>query len=399
MTVKALFTNLKNLAVAVGATIKEVKGSVGDTNSLQTKSKTSTVAAINEVLKGLTDEAINRKAYVQSRSNGLITNGFGLLGNNTNFSKFTFDPTKGHLGKGAFKATHLNADFPIDELIPILSDTVYNLSFWLQGSGVGSNNLAYGYIAMYDIDGLSITPVHVPEAHITLERCQWGENYVIIHPDDRETFKKIYERTKNSTQSVLFNSYEYTASKGRKYVPGTYSRRHYTNAAQMRRITYEESTGKITGVSINESLPANTKTIMALSNGTYFYPFQNLRNHPTPTTATRYTLTFTPESISLSQLQKNIAAVASFMKIGWLLNRGPTAEGHESYLYGVDLRITPKLTFTGKTATVPIGTDGTELIFRNPVNSVLPMIATGVKYQGVWYGDAPSGQQFQDPMT
>lgn len=58
-----------------------------------------------------------------------------------------------------------------------------------------------------------------------------------------------------------------------------------------------------------------------------------------------------------------------------------------------------KIRFTAREAVVNLLINDTQLLFRELEGSNRPMLLTGIKYEGVWYGDAPDGKQAINPFT
>lgn len=99
------------------------------------------------------------KDYVASRGENLVTNGTGLLGDNTNFSTFTFDKSDVYGSVGSFADT-LTSTRRIDEFMPVNPDLAYKLNFYAkQIKGLQSNplHLQYVFVDMYDVDKNVIT--------------------------------------------------------------------------------------------------------------------------------------------------------------------------------------------------------------------------------------------------
>lgn len=105
--------------------------------------------------------------YVQSRGTNLVTNGTGLLGDNTNFSKMTFTKTDAPTGMaGSFVSTAgtsagIGGGYPMtDELIPVDPGKKFRLSFYARQTGASSASPAYAFAAPFDAFRLDISPVY-----------------------------------------------------------------------------------------------------------------------------------------------------------------------------------------------------------------------------------------------
>lgn len=347
------------------------------------------------------------KQYVHSRAGGLISNGYGTLNSNLNFSRFQFDSSVATIGSGGFTTTVRNADFPIDELIPISPKLQYSFSFYAKSLGGGDNNLAYAYIAPYDVDGNSIQPIHIADMIIAVESVSTANNTVIVKPDDRQKLATRLAQLQATTPSISLNTTNYVAKNGYKYNE-LYSRERVVKAFRTRsQIQFDVDTGVLTGFEITKDLQDTTLAV-GIAGATYIYAISTMVNHAVPTEPTFYSLTFTPEQVGINVNNKRAMSVASFIKVGWLLNRGSTS-GHKTAIWAVDMRVQPpqklvndgagQVVFTEKVATVDLQYNGIQFIFRQVANANRPMLMTGILYQGTWYGDAPNGQGFADPFA
>lgn len=108
--------------------------------------------------------AINSsKDYVQSRGTNLITNGTGLLGDNTNFSSLAFSKADAPTGiSGAFLTTLGSTAIPItDEFFPVDPLKKCRLSFYMKQLGTTVGGYAYAFLYPHDAFKLAIDPGHV----------------------------------------------------------------------------------------------------------------------------------------------------------------------------------------------------------------------------------------------
>lgn len=340
------------------------------------------------------------KDYVVSRAAGLITNGYGTLGNNTNFTKFKFDPTQANIGAGAFITATRNADHSIDEIIPVSPGLEYTYSFYAKSLGRGTNNKAYAYIAPIDVEGLPITPIHMCEITFRVEEMQAGKDYFIVHTDDRAMVEQYFRPKAGTNYQMNVLDANYGTSNGFSYPTGTYSRSQLVqDVKQARHLTYDPVTGRMAGHQITSTRVMDTEVGISTAAGTYTYLMPTLTDHVIPAEPTLYTRTFTLENVATSPLHKRMMAVASFIKVGWLLNRGPTS-GHETAIWAVDMRAQApsKIAFTNRDATVDLAYNGIKLLFRQVVGSSRPMVLTGILYQGEWWGDAPNNGKYKNPF-
>jgi hypothetical protein len=110
--------------------------------------------------------------YIASRGTDLVTNGTGLLGDNTNFSVFTYDPTDAPTGaKGSFVAPTPAGTASNDELIPVSVSKSYLLSVAARQRTAGNTSRMYFGLIPYDAYGLQIAPYfyyYLPDSTTTL---------------------------------------------------------------------------------------------------------------------------------------------------------------------------------------------------------------------------------------
>lgn len=97
-------------------------------------------------------------AALSSRGEQLVTNGDGSLGDNTNFSQFTFEGADVPPGlPGAFREASYQVTRLADEFIAVNPNLAYRLSFLVKGDPAVGQRMYLGLEAV-DIDLLSITP-------------------------------------------------------------------------------------------------------------------------------------------------------------------------------------------------------------------------------------------------
>jgi hypothetical protein len=254
---------------------------------------TRTINALGQTLLN-TDAAGARSAigaasplYVQSRGQNLVTNGTGLLGDNTNFSQLTFDSTELFLGGGSFRRTGTRLDVFSDELIPVDPTKAYEFAVYAKsgnadGSGFLGTETQYAGIACYDADEQQITPRHFMRFPGSTQTTLAAP----LNPGDATVQLVSASGWHNGATPGARNLrwYGYTNSKGYTYPPYTYSRNALGNAW---------GPGGISGNTITLStpwpgpaLPAGTPVSNGQDGGTYKY--LGLINTLVPAVWTRY---------------------------------------------------------------------------------------------------------------
>lgn len=174
------------------------------------------------------------KSYVQSRGTNLVTNGSGLLGDNTNFSQLTFDATEAVGGGGSFYTSSAILSWATDELIPIDPALGYRLSLYAMSGNTGGAYHVAGStnhmgVQFYDIDGLQIhSGMYAKYPGSTDTRLAAPLN-------NGDTTITLVDATGwyNGATSYLRNIswYGYTDGKGRLWPDYTYTRTCRVNVA------------------------------------------------------------------------------------------------------------------------------------------------------------------------
>lgn len=267
--------------------------------------------------------------YVQSRGTGLITNSTGLLGDNTNFGKFTFDPTEAKVGMGCFVCDTPNAEVEIDELIPVSSLDSYKVEFFAKYAKGSNQGGAYFYVAPFDADGEVIKPMMFTDSTYKVERMIKGEKTITIHADDRQRF---YDNLASKpTVATQFLTPTYTAQSGFVYPPNTYSRDNLSIVRSFNQMKYNKDTGVIADTYVRETVESGGIVPLAVNGANYAYIMPSMRYDTKLTEEWQY--------FSVSFKTSDLGAMfanASFIKIGWLLNRG-VASG-TTKISGVQMR-------------------------------------------------------------
>ena len=173
------------------------------------------------------------KTYVQSRQLNLVTNGSGLMGDNTNFSQTTFSASEFYGGGGSFYVQS-NITLTTDELIPIDPSRAYQLSLWgMSGDTGGGNHVAgntnHWGVSFYDIDGLVMNSAHYAKmAGSTDTRLS-----IALNPGDT-TITLVdatgwYNGANKSNRNISW--YGYVDGKGHLWPDYTYTRNCKNNVA------------------------------------------------------------------------------------------------------------------------------------------------------------------------
>lgn len=232
--------------------------------------------------------------YVQSRLENLITNGSGLLGDNTNFSNWTYDQVEVHGGLGSFKHTGTSTTKYNNEYIPVDPEKYYKLVVWAKagdtgGTGYDVNNRQYAGVVVYDIDYNAILPWHFMKytgaTDTTLAVALNTGDAVMVLTDATG-----WDSGGGAYYSRQFSWWPYVNAKGYTYPDYTYSRNgSFNNATYGTNGTWNaKSTNTLTLTQTwpGPNLPAGTKVRNVNSGGTYKYCL--LSNVQVPNAWTRY---------------------------------------------------------------------------------------------------------------
>ena len=240
-------------------------------NNLSTLSQTvdsfqSTVASTYA-----TKESVD-KDYLKTQSRGeqLITNGNGMMGNNTNFSSFAFDGSKTNGSPGSFtKTTSNNATISVDEYFPVDPSKEYEASFDVLSSGDGVAPRLYAQLHMYDSDKKVITAQHVSyfiDTTTTLAQAlNTGDTSVYL--TDATNW---HDTTADHQRALIF--WNYSNNSGYLYPVGTYSRNFYSSLYEGNS-SVNKQTGQITLKTAwtGPNIPAGTPVSQNSSGSNYAY--------------------------------------------------------------------------------------------------------------------------------
>ena len=176
---------------------------------------------------GVGTQLLASNSYVQSRGTNLVSNGSGLLGNNYNFSGFTFDPVETYSGGGSFLVNIAQGSRLSDELMPVDPGRTYSLTGWGKSGDVGGGNYTaansqYFGVAAYDIDGNAI----FPDDYLKFAGSTDTTLAAPLNPGDTTVTLTSAARWENAGAAHQrdFVWYGYTNSKGYTYPDYTYTR-------------------------------------------------------------------------------------------------------------------------------------------------------------------------------
>jgi len=246
------------------------------------------------------DKSAVTREYVLSRGTNLITNGYGNLFNNYNFSPFVFDPVDTYAGGGSF--SHIspgsNANILTSEFISVDSNKTYLGSIYAKagnrnGTLYTASALIFIAIDCYDIDKNQILPYHVKKVSTSqdtylTQNLNPGDSFMVVSGSASGWYTGsalVYERQ--------LNWWPYTSSLGYVFTPFTYTRNlsslstgtgvsaasasfYNTNGLWATSSISSSATGSIinfTSVWGGPLIPSGSAVRNASSGGTYKYAF------------------------------------------------------------------------------------------------------------------------------
>lgn len=294
-----------------------------------------------DIQEDINNVADDIKDYIGARSDNLITNGFGELGNNTNIGGI-FDGADRIVGKGSFRQEEANKSLLFSEHIVIDNKKVYNFDYYMHTlKGVGRS---YAMICPYDVDGVRITfPSLGGRNYNSTTPVKFTKLVKPLKVGDTEVFVEDVslwngQAPQDYQRSIIM--WGYKNSFGYTYPDGTYSQ-----LIQMR--TYDIGAVDITANKITLNKPwavvnPNSSdgifpvghTLSPTSDGSTYLYLSGHVNIQVPTTYTKYS-----HLISGSSEFANTTIIpveTGSIQLGFLLNRDTT--GEKSWLNGLRLR-------------------------------------------------------------
>lgn len=256
--------------------------------------------------------------YVASRGENLVTNGTCLLGDNTNFSSFTYDGSDTYYAGGSFKISSTSTSGNIvvcDEFIPVDTASKYLFSYWIKTS----NALAryYDFIASYDIDKKSIYAAHVMwiAGSTTTLAKELKNGDTVIYLTSAAGFNTT--TTNDYQKGLIF--WNYKNSKGYTYGPETYSQNRWESLwGDGSAIDKSNNTITLKTAWTHGTFPAGTSVSQCNDGGSYTYlnsdftlPAANTWIHKTGTVC----------GVGKNDASGKFREGTAFVKVGWITNR------------------------------------------------------------------------------
>lgn len=258
--------------------------------------------------------------YVASRGENMVTNGTALLGDNTNFSNFTYDGSDTYYAGGCFKHTGICWGKVTDEYIPVDPSQTYTLSYYIKPEN--STMTSYDYIDMFDIDKKQILAKHVmwTSGSTTTLAQDLKDGDTVVYLTSATGFNTT--TAKSHQMGLIF--WNYTSSKGYTYPVETYSRNvyHYLWTTPASAINKTNHTITLDSAWSNGTIPAGTSVSQCSAGGVYVYGNANYTCPNAPDTWTHKTATI--NGVGKNNAGGKFREGTAFIKVGWLLNYNGT---------------------------------------------------------------------------
>lgn len=221
--------------------------------------------------------------WVLSRGTDLVTNGTGYLGDNTNFSSFTYDPKDAPVGaRGSFviaSNSRPHTAWP-DELLPVTPERRYLLSIMAreQNPDVEGNSTFYTGLAPYDAQGNSILPHMYSHDPLTMTALS-----APLNPGDTTIQVESAENFGRLSNADYVGVWNWTDPDGRTWEAGTYTKDHPQYAS------IDGNTIRLATPFRGEARPVGTPVSNNRAGGNYMYA---AHNKPIPNEWERTTASF-----------------------------------------------------------------------------------------------------------
>ena len=293
------------------------------------------MADISKIKLPNNSEYLLKDIKALSRGEQLVTNGSGMIGNNTNFSYWTFDGSKANSSAGSFTRTGGYANIGTDDFFPVNANEKYKFEFDM----VSQNNAGtmYGMLLLYDVDKIAITAsdtMFYSGTLTTLAReLKNGDTKVYL------TDASNYKTYGTGSHLRMFTFWDYKNSFGYLYPPETYSRNHIFSAWENdNSIDKVNNVITLTTAYTGVTRPAGTYVSQGCSGGTYKY--SAIAGSKVPVEWTHYTGYFNGTDYSGLNKGGMFFPATAYCKVGFLWNYNSASD--QFWVTNVSVKEVPK---------------------------------------------------------
>lgn len=328
-------------AIELRATKTEVAQTLGNYYT-----KTETNAAITTKASEITSTV--EKTYQKTVSKGeqLVANGNGLMGDNTNFSQWTFDGAIANNSAGSFtKPAGSAATYATDEYFPVNPTNEYTFSLDAKSSkGVGR---LYSMLMFYDADKREIsagTHLHNAASTTTLAKdLKAGDTVVYLTSTNGWSTSYAY--------GFYLTVWNYKNSFGYTYPAGTYSRTRLTLTKSGNYLTNLNTSAKtvtLASAYSGATIPAGTAVSQGGDGATYkYFPCSNTK---IPTSWTSYSGKITGVDNSGQNKSNTFPPGTAYAKVGFLWNYQGSGNGEQLWVTNISVSDTTAASAAQNTA-------------------------------------------------
>lgn len=295
-------------------------------------------------------EASNRLSHL---GENLIINGNAAMGNNTNFSEFTYSS---HIHKGSGGRFYTNKRVTmVDDGVPFYEDLTYKLSFdiYVPSTTISLSGRYTGFVP-YDVDGLQIANAYtnwVANTNTTLAAAL-NNGDTVIRLADLTNWKMGAD---SHNRGIIL--WGYRNSKGYTFPTRTYSRRAHSNLyASDAAINKTAKTITLSSPWSHGSFAAGTAVNQVSSGSTYIY--KGLVGQTLTAGFSHHEAILEGSELSAGKIFYG-AKTLKFM----IMNNGGTDQ--ESYLYNIRLEVVPD---SLKTSYINIANDKIDISSGGKIN-------------------------------
>ena len=264
--------------------------------------------------------------YIASRSQQLLTNYNGLLGNNYNFPGYTFDGQEANYSPGSFKFVGSSGNSFTSEYMAV--DTAYKYKMSLDAKTLNGVGRYYCMTLCYDVDQNQIGAInHMYRANTSTTLAvalNPGDTTVTLAGTGSNWYDGGTAGVSTHLRSLII--WEYTNSYGYTYPPETYSRLWYNNAWDPNNINGNVITLRTAWT--GPSYPVGTRLSNGSAGGSYKY---NVMSNTLLTTDwVQYSGFMDGVDLSGTNISTKFPPGTAQIKMGFLMNYGSGSTGADT---------------------------------------------------------------------